>query len=96
MMTELDQSSGEVVSGLSRQENQDLRDQQTADQQLAAVRALQAQMSTKKQAIQAEIDQMQQLGHETGHGDFHANLPVSGYHHSDREYGRRPGFGGRR
>ena len=58
MMTELDQSSGEVVSGLSSQENQDLRDQQTADQQLAAVRALQAQLSTKKQAIQAEIDQV--------------------------------------
>jgi peptidoglycan DL-endopeptidase CwlO len=58
MMTELDQSRGEVVSGLSSQENQDLRDQQTADQQLAAVRALQAQMSTKKQAIQAEIDQV--------------------------------------
>ena len=58
MMTELDQSSGEVVSGLSSQENQDLRDQQTADQQLAAVRALQAQLSTRKQAIQAEIDQV--------------------------------------
>jgi cell wall-associated NlpC family hydrolase len=58
MMTELDQSRGEVVSGLSSQENQDLRDQQTADQQLAAVRALQAQMSTKKQAIEAEIDQV--------------------------------------
>jgi peptidoglycan DL-endopeptidase CwlO len=58
MMTELDQSSGEVVSGLSSQESQDLRDQQTAGQQLAAVRALQAQMSTKKQAIQAEIDQV--------------------------------------
>jgi cell wall-associated NlpC family hydrolase len=58
MMTELDQSRGEVVSGLSSQENQDLRDQQTADQQLAAVRALQAQLSTKKQAIQAEIDQV--------------------------------------
>jgi peptidoglycan DL-endopeptidase CwlO len=58
MMTELDQSRGEVISGLSSQENQDLRDQQTADQQLAAVRALQAQMSTKKQAIQAEIDQV--------------------------------------
>jgi peptidoglycan DL-endopeptidase CwlO len=58
MMTELDQSRGEVVSGLSSQENQDLRDQQTADQQLAAVRALQAQLSTKKQAIAAEIDQV--------------------------------------
>jgi cell wall-associated NlpC family hydrolase len=58
MMTELDQSRGEVVSGLSSQQNQDLRDQQTADQQLAAVRALQAQMSTKKQAIEAEIDQV--------------------------------------
>jgi cell wall-associated NlpC family hydrolase len=58
MMTELDQSSGEVVSGLASQQSQDLRDQQTADQQLAAVRALQAQMSTKKQAIQAEIDQV--------------------------------------
>ena len=58
MMTELDQSRGEVVSGLSSQQNQDLRAQQTADQQLAAVRALQAQLSTKKQAIQAEIDQV--------------------------------------
>jgi peptidoglycan DL-endopeptidase CwlO len=58
MITELDQSSAEVVSGLSSQQNQDLRDQQTADQQLAAVKALQAQMNTKKQAIQAEIDQV--------------------------------------
>ena len=58
MMTELDQSSGDLVSTLTGRESQDQRDQQAADQQLATVRALQAQMNTKKEAIDAEIDQV--------------------------------------
>jgi len=55
-ITEVDQSSGDLVSGLSEEENQALRDKQTADQQLAAVNALQTQMNAKKSAIEAKID----------------------------------------
>jgi len=55
-ITELDQSSGDKVHTLTSQENQALRAKQTADQQIAAVKALQAQMNTKKQAIEAKID----------------------------------------
>ena len=58
MMTELDQSRGDLVSTLAGRESQDQRDQQAANQQLATVRALQAQMNTKKEAIDAEIDQV--------------------------------------
>ena len=58
MMTELDQSGGYLVSTLTGRESQDQRDQQAANQQLATVRALQAQMNTKKEAIDAEIDQV--------------------------------------
>jgi peptidoglycan DL-endopeptidase CwlO len=55
-ITELDQSSGDKVKTLTSQENQALRAKQTADQQIAAVKALEAQMNTKKQAIEAKID----------------------------------------
>jgi peptidoglycan DL-endopeptidase CwlO len=55
-ITEVDQSTGDLVSTLSEEENQDLRDRQTADQQLAAVKALQAEMNAKKDAIEAKID----------------------------------------
>lgn len=58
IMTELDQSGGDMVSALATREIQDLRDQQSADQQLAAVQSLQAQMNAKKAAINAEIDQV--------------------------------------
>ena len=58
MMTELDQSGGDLVSALAGRESQDQRDQQAADQQLAMVTALQAQMNTKKEAIDAQIDQV--------------------------------------
>ena len=84
MMTELDQSGGDLVSALAGRESQDHRDQQAADQQVAMVTALQAQMNTKKVAIDAADRPSQQRGHEAGHGDFHANRAVSGYHHSDR------------
>ena len=57
-ITELDQASGYKVSTLVNAENQDQRARQTADQQLATVRALEAQMSTKKGAIDAEIDRV--------------------------------------
>jgi cell wall-associated NlpC family hydrolase len=55
-IAELDQSSGAKVNTLSSEVNQALRAKQTADQQVAAVEALQAQMNAKKQAIQAKID----------------------------------------
>jgi peptidoglycan DL-endopeptidase CwlO len=57
-VTALDDSTGFVVSSLRSEENQDLRDRQTADQQLAAVRAVQAQLNSSKQAIEAKIDQV--------------------------------------
>ena len=57
-ITELDQSSGDKVSTLANAENQDQRARQTAGQQLAAVKALQAQMNVKKAAIYAKIDQV--------------------------------------
>ena len=57
-MTELDQSSGDEVSTLSGEENQALRDRQTAAQQVAAVQAVQSQMNAKKQAIDTKIDQV--------------------------------------
>ena len=55
-ITELDQSSGTKVSTLSNEVSQALRAKQTADQQVAAVKALQTQMNAKKQAIDAKID----------------------------------------
>ena len=57
-IAELDQSSGMMVSTLSSQVNQALRDKQTADQQIAAVNALEAQMDAKKKIINAKIDKV--------------------------------------
>lgn len=57
-MTELDESSGDEVSTLSGEEDQALRDRQTAAQQVAAVQAVQSQMNAKKQAIDTKIDQV--------------------------------------
>lgn len=58
VVTELDQSTGFKVSSLSSDENQALRARQTAEQQIAAVGALQAQMNAKKRAIEAMIDKV--------------------------------------
>jgi cell wall-associated NlpC family hydrolase len=55
-MTELVQSSGDKVNTLSNEVAQALRAKQTADQQVAAVQALEAQMNVKKKAIDAKID----------------------------------------
>jgi peptidoglycan DL-endopeptidase CwlO len=57
-ITELDESSGDKVSTLTGEENQALRDRQTADQQITSVQAVQAQMNTKKQAIDGMIDKV--------------------------------------
>jgi cell wall-associated NlpC family hydrolase len=57
-IAELNQSSGMMVSTLSNQVNQALRDKQTADQQIAAVNALEAQMDAKKKIINAKIDKV--------------------------------------
>ena len=56
VITELDQSSGDKVSALSVAADQAMRDKQVADQQLATVHTLQAQMNAKKDAIQVKID----------------------------------------
>jgi len=55
-MTELDQSSGDKVNILSNEVSQALRDKQVADQQVASVTALEAQMNAKSKAIDAKID----------------------------------------
>jgi peptidoglycan DL-endopeptidase CwlO len=57
-ITELDQSSGDEVSILSSEQDQALRDRQTAAQQLAGVTALQARMNAEKDAIDVEIDRV--------------------------------------
>jgi cell wall-associated NlpC family hydrolase len=57
-ITELDQSSGDLVSILGSEQDQALRDQQTAAQQLAAAEVLQGQMKAKRQAIDSKIDQV--------------------------------------
>ena len=57
-IAELDQSSGVKVSTLTGQVTQALRDKQTADQQIAAVNALEAQMDAKKKVINAKIDKV--------------------------------------
>jgi peptidoglycan DL-endopeptidase CwlO len=55
-MTEIDQASGDRVSTLSDKAAASLRDRQTAEQQVAAVNALQTLLAAKKQAIDAKID----------------------------------------
>jgi peptidoglycan DL-endopeptidase CwlO len=57
-MTEMDQSSGDAVSTLRAEENQAVRDRQTAEQQVAAVNALQARMNAERNAIDGKIDQV--------------------------------------
>jgi len=57
-ITELDQASGAKVSTLAAIEEQDHRAQQTADQQIATVQALETQMNAKKHVIDAKIDQV--------------------------------------
>ncbi len=55
-ITAVDQSSEDLFGTLSEEEDQALRDRQTADQQLAAVKALRAEMNAEKDAIDAKID----------------------------------------
>jgi len=55
-IAELDQSSGDKVNTLSNEVDQALRDKQVADQQVASVTALEAQMNAKKKVIDAKID----------------------------------------
>ena len=57
-ITEINQSSGVKVSTLSQQVTQALRDKQTAEQQVAQVHALEAQMDAKKKIIDAKIDKV--------------------------------------
>ena len=57
-IAEMDQSSGVMVSTLSHQVEQALRDKETAQQQIAAVDALENQMNGKKKLILAKIDKV--------------------------------------
>jgi peptidoglycan DL-endopeptidase CwlO len=57
-IAEMDQSSGVMVTTLSHQVGQALRDKQTAQQQIAAVNALEQQMGGKKKLILAKIDKV--------------------------------------
>jgi cell wall-associated NlpC family hydrolase len=57
-ITEMDQSSGNQVSRLNAAENQALRARETAQQQIAAVQAIESQMSAKRTAINAKIDKV--------------------------------------
>jgi len=57
-IAEIDQSSGVMVSTLSHQVEQALRDKETAQQQMAAVNALENQMNGKKKLILAKIDKV--------------------------------------
>jgi peptidoglycan DL-endopeptidase CwlO len=57
-IAEMDQSSGVMVSTLSHQVEQALRDKETAQQQMAAVNALENQMNGKKKLILAKIDKV--------------------------------------
>jgi cell wall-associated NlpC family hydrolase len=57
-IAEMDQSSGVMVTTLSHQVEQALRDKETAQQQIAAVNALENQMNGKKKLILAKIDKV--------------------------------------
>jgi peptidoglycan DL-endopeptidase CwlO len=57
-IAEMDQSSGVKVSALSQQVTQALRDKQTAEQQIAAVNAVETQMNAKKKLILSKIDKV--------------------------------------
>lgn len=57
-ITELDQSTGVKVSTLINQANQAQRAKEVAEQQVAAVNALETKMSSAKADIQAKIDQV--------------------------------------
>jgi peptidoglycan DL-endopeptidase CwlO len=81
IITELDQSSGDKLSALSVEADQAQRDRQVADQQLAAVTALQAQMNAKKDTIQAKIDVVNSAAFQQAVATFeqtgqYPNIPV--------------------
>ena len=54
----LDQSTGDEVSMLTNEEDQDQRARQTASEQLATVGAFEAQLNARKRSIDAKIDQV--------------------------------------
>jgi cell wall-associated NlpC family hydrolase len=81
VITELDQSSGDKVSALSVAADQTARDKQVADQQLATVNALQAQLNAKKDTIQAKIDVVNSAAYKQAMATFeqtgqYPNIPI--------------------
>ena len=69
-IAEMDQSSGVMVSTLSHQVEQALRDKETAQQQIAAVNALENQMNGKKKLILAKIDKVNSAAMKQAMGIF--------------------------
>ena len=67
-IAEMDQSSGVMVSTLSHQVEQALRDKETAQQQIAAVNALETSDERQEEAHPREDRQGQQRGDEAGDG----------------------------
>jgi cell wall-associated NlpC family hydrolase len=57
-VTELDNSNGQRVNTLTYVEDQDQRAKQTAEQQIANVKAIETQMNKKKAQIDANIDKV--------------------------------------
>jgi len=92
-IAEMDQSSGVMVSTLSHQVEQALRDKQTAQQQIAAVNALEQQMDGKKKLILAKIDKVNSAAMKQAMTIFEQTGSTRG-HHLDREHGRSPGPAG--
>jgi peptidoglycan DL-endopeptidase CwlO len=81
VITELDQSSGDKVSALSVAADQTARDKQVADQQLATVNGLQAQLNAKKDTIQAKIDVVNSAAYKQAMATFeqtgqYPNIPI--------------------
>jgi peptidoglycan DL-endopeptidase CwlO len=81
VITELDQSSGDKVSALSVAADQAARDKQVADQQLATVNGLQAQLNSKKDTIQAKIDVVNSAAYKQAMATFeqtgqYPNIPI--------------------
>ena len=93
-IAEMNQSSGVKVSTLSNKVTQALRDKETADQQAAAVRALETQMDAKKKIIEAKIDKVNSAAMKQAMAVFKQTGSGPEHQYPDREHHRRPGPAG--
>ncbi len=93
-IAEMDQSSGVKVSALSRQVTQALRDKQTAEQQIAAVNAVETQMNAKKKLILAKIDKVNSAAMKQAMTVFEQTGTYPPVTIPTAQHGRRPGAAG--